>query len=76
MRSYDSPRDYRTALGPNFGTRRIQAASGTNGMSPVTLSARLMIAIERGRSPQFWQEDDHDESTAQSVRSQLGQAAA
>jgi len=76
MRSYDSPRDYRTALGPKLGTRRIHATSGTNGMSPVTLSARLMIAIERGRSPQFWQEDDDDESTSQSVRAQLGEAAA
>ncbi len=45
-------------------------------MSPVTLSARLMIALARGHDPEEGWNPHVDERPPQSVRLSLGQAAA
>jgi hypothetical protein len=80
MQTTDSPRDYRTALGPRFGTSTASAGHSpvaSFGMSPVLLSARLMIAIARGRDDRESQDVHHvDEARAPRLRIRLDQAAA
>jgi hypothetical protein len=50
MEAYDSPRNYRIALGRTLRGWRFVPTMGFSGMSPVTLSTRLMVAIDRGRA--------------------------
>ena len=74
MRSYDSPRDYRKALG-SWGARASAPVveSDGYGLSPVTLSARLMLDLATSRRSKGRHDD---ESTAQSVCDLPREAAA
>ena len=74
-RCWDSPHDYRAALGPSWGAGlRCPLAGGemTALISPVTMSARLIVAISKGRK----KEESHDEGTAAGVFPIPGKAAA
>jgi hypothetical protein len=78
MRTYDAPRDYRTALGPSWGSGTVREfpAGAVCGLSPVTLSAHLMRVLATNRRPDGRQDSYDDERSTKSVRSQDDQAAA
>lgn len=73
MESYDSPRDYRMALGTRRGS--VPSRSGSAGMSPVLVSPRLMIALDASRANR-WQEPSDDQSTTHGFRADDAAAAA